>query len=285
MKPNRLALSLIALCVTACSNDDSEGSGKVEFSTWGEEYIEQGIPADDVEDGWSIRYRKFLVVIGSVRIADASGAVGSEMKTSKLFDMTKPGVKPVVTFDGVPAKAWTHVSYRVSPISGDSALAGASEADKQLMASGGFSIYVDAVATKAGATKTFSWGFRTDTLYDRCEGELGGKKTEGVVVTNGGTDQPQITVHGDHLFYDDLQAEEAKVRFQNIADADRDGDGTITLEELASVKLASLPSDKSKGSYGTGSATGINDLSTFVTALSRTLGHFRGEGECFASSR
>lgn len=40
---------------------------------------------------------------------------------------------------------------------------------------------------------------------------------------------------------------------------------------------------KEDGAYGTGAAANVNNLREFVTALSRTLGHFRGEGECFAS--
>jgi hypothetical protein len=54
------------------------------------------------------------------------------------------------------------------------------------------------------------------------------------------------------------------------------------MEELTRVKLAAIP--RENGPYGTGSAAGINDLGAFVTALSRTVGHFRGEGECFASA-
>ena len=70
----------------------------------------------------------------------------------------------------------------------------------------------------------------------------------------------------------------------NIANADADADGKITLEELAAVDLA----DKTKitaGTYGTGSASNINDLRAFVEALSRTVGHFRGEGECLARAK
>jgi len=49
----------------------------------------------------------------------------------------------------------------------------------------------------------------------------------------------------DHLYYDDLQAKDAQVRFGNIAAADADNDA----------------------------------------ALSPTIGHYRGEGECFASAQ
>ncbi len=142
---------------------------------------------------------------------------------------------------------------------------------------------MDAVATKGGVTKKYTWGFKTATSYRQCKARVGGKEVEGLVVTNGGTDNPQITIHGDHLYYDDLQDPDSKVRFDNIAAADGDNDGIITLEELSRVELAKIP--KEKGPYGTGSARGINDLEAFHTALSRTVGHWRGEGECFSSPR
>ncbi|WP_394848656.1 hypothetical protein LZC95_14505 [Pendulispora brunnea] len=276
----------LGLALAACSSSDSndnDGSGSVAFSTWGEDYIEKRIPSESVADGWTIHYNKFLVVIRNIKVADGGGAVGAEMKESKLFDMTTSGPKPIVTFANVAAKPWTHVSYEIAPAAADTVIGAGTDADKQLMVQSGYSVYVDAVATKDQVTKKYTWGFKTVTLYDRCKGELAGKDTDGVVVTNGGTDTPQLTIHGDHLYYDDLQSKDAKVRFGFMADADKDNDGIITLDELSKVKLASISTKDIP--YGTGSATGINDLGAFVTALSRTIGHFRGEGECFASAK
>ncbi|WP_394838133.1 hypothetical protein LVJ94_14585 [Pendulispora rubella] len=283
LKSAAIALGLVLAACSSSDDDKSDGSGRVSFTTWGEDYIEKEIPQADVTDGWTIHYNEFLVTIRNIKVADGAGAVGAEMKESKLFDMTTAGVKSVVTFANVAAKAWEHVSYEIAPATADTLIGAGTDADKQLMVQGGYSIYVDAVATKGAVTKKYTWGFKTVTLYDRCKGELSGKDTDGVVVTNGGTDEPQLTIHGDHLYYDDLQAKEAKVRFGNIADADKDNDGTITLDELSKVKLAAIP--KENGPYGTGSAAGINDLGAFVTGLSRTIGHFRGEGECFSSAK
>lgn len=283
MKTFVLVTGLALTSILAGCGDADEGAGSVAFSTWGEEYIEQEIPAADVEDAWTIRFDKFLVNIGRIGVAEEGGQKAAEMPGSFLFDHTKAGVKPLKTFESLPAKAFAHVSYEIAPVTTSTEAGDVSETDKSFMATNGYSIYVEASATKGSVSKKFVWGFTTATLYDRCKGELGGKETEGVVVTNGGTDQAEITIHGDHFFYDDLQASEAKVRFDNIASADADMDGAITMAELARVKLAAIP--KEKGTYGTGSASGIDDLATFVTALSRTIGHFRGEGECFASAK
>ena len=289
----RCALLLLAAALVACSSDgdSADGQGTVAFTTWGEEYIEQEIPPTSAEgkviiqDGWTIRYSKFLVVLSEVQVAEEDAAPVASLAAPILFDMHTPGVKAVTSFANLPGKPYAHVSYAIAPATPAVTLGtGATEADKAEMVTNGYSVFVDGVATKASISKKFTWGFKTNTLYERCKGELAGKETEGVVVTNGGTDEVQLTIHGDHFFYDDLQSSLAKVRFDNIAAADANADGAVTLEELAAVDLADTKKITA-GPYGTGSAAGINDLRAFVEALSRTVGHYRGEGECLARAR
>ncbi len=276
-------------CSDASTGTSADGQGTVTFTTYGEDFIEKEIGPGGTEDapvvdGWTITYEKFYVALGEVSIGDDGRPASYSMPNAKIFNMKMPGQKPVMTFANVPGKPYTHVSYAIAPATAAAELGeGATDADKQMMVSGGYSIYVEGKLTKDAVTKTFAWGFKTNTLYDRCKGELAGKETDGVVVTNGGTDAVELTMHGDHFFYDDLQAAEAKVRVGNIADADADNDGKVTLEELAAVQLAAIPKDK--GTYGVGSSANVNDLRSFVEALSRTVGHFRGEGECFAKAR
>lgn len=280
----RKLAAAVALLAFGCASA-SDGVGTARFTTWGEAYIEREIPSADVEDGWTVRYDRFLVVIADVSVGSKGAAPIARMARGKLFDMHAPGEKAVVELTGLPAKAHDHVSYAIAPATAETVIAdGATEADKQAMIAGGFSLYVEGKASKGTDTIAFAWGFRASTLYDHCVGEIAGKSTEGVVVTNGGTDTVQLTIHGDHLFYDDLQAKEAKLRFDTIARADASPkDGVVTLDELAAVTLATIP--KESGPYGTGSAAGIADLRQFVEALSRTVGHFRGEGECFSSPK
>src|SRR5690606_14184262 len=114
----------------------------------------------------------------------------------------------------------------------------------------GYSVYVEGSFSKAGVTKSFRWGFATNTAYDDCSAELSGKVADGVVVPEGGVDAVELTIHGDHFFYDDLQSPDAALRADHLADADADGDGEITLEELAQVELAAIPAEK--GPFGVG---------------------------------
>jgi hypothetical protein len=261
-------------------NEPSSGTGTVTFTTWGEPYIEQGIPTDAFADGWSARYTRFLVLLGDIRIADEEGEVAAEDPRFHLVDHVVPGVKRLGSFTELEAKAWTHVSYQTSPVSDRSTIlvgSGATEADADFMVANGCHAYVEGSITDGNVTKTFRWCLGVPTLLDGCEGEIDGKLTEGVVVTDGGEDQVELTIHGDHFFYDDLQAADASLRGQAIADADADADGEVTLDELAAVDLDDLPPD----TYGTGSATSVANLRDFMQFLSRTVGHYRGEGECF----
>jgi hypothetical protein len=150
--------------------------------------------------------------------------------------------------------------------------------DLKLMLDGGYSFYVEATATKGDVSKHFAWGFTIGTKYERCHSEQDGKDQLGVVVTNNSETELQLTTHGDHLYYDRLQASPdpaivTSLRFQALANADTDGDGEITLEELDAAPLDIRLYDPS-------GLKGITSQGAFVTSLARTIGHFRGEGEC-----
>lgn len=265
--------------VLACST----AQGQLTFSTWGEEYIEKGIPSSEFADGWGVTFDTFLVVLADVEVSDGT-STQAKMPKPKLFNHVVPGPKPVFSAGTLPAQAYTKVSFMLTPVTADTELGqGATEADKTLMTKGGYSVYVTGKAQKGAEQKRFAWGFSTKTLFGDCKVEESGKEVLGVVVTSGGTLDAELTIHGDHFFYDDLQSPDAKLRFQNLADADADKDGEVTLAELSAVKLARLP--KENGPYGTGSAADVTDLGAFVAGLSRTVGHFRGEGECISRAR
>lgn len=278
----KIATILTTAFFMGCGGEEAVGMGSAQFTTWGEEYIEKEIPATEFADGWTVKFTKFLVVISKVRVADSAGVVGAEMESAMLIDHHTPGVKPVITFENLAAKAWTDVSYSIPKATMSTELGeGATAADLTLMTSQGHTIYVEGSAEKGAEKKTFRWGFSVPTVYAKCKGDKDGRSINGVLVTNGGTDNVELTIHGDHFFYDDLQSPDASLRFDALASTDADADGEVTLAELTQKKLIDI--DPSSGGYGTGTLADVNDLGAFVTALSRTVGHFRGEGECIVA--
>ncbi|HVK67438.1 MAG TPA: hypothetical protein VM694_23290, partial [Polyangium sp.] len=189
-------LCLAAALLAGCGAEEPAGFGDVAITTWGEGYIEEEIPASAFEDGWSIKFSKFLIVLGGVRIADDTGAVGAELKTTRLVDHVTPGVKPLVTFTGLEAKPWTQVSFEVRPAATDTELGdGATAADLDAMKQGKYAVWAEGEATQGAVKKTFRWGFGVPTMYAECKGEKDGRETSGVLVTNGGVDNVELTIH------------------------------------------------------------------------------------------
>ncbi|MEW6431260.1 MAG: hypothetical protein AB1730_07095 [Myxococcota bacterium] len=276
----RLGWLMVLLLAAGCG----PGVGTLSVTTWGEAYIEDGIPVDSAQvtgfvDGWTVKYERFLVVLGEFSLAKKTGEQGPKQQAAGIVNLVKPGPVELFSWKDVPAAKWDRVSYGIGPAKSSATGIGAIDAsDVERMKTGGLAVYVEGSATKNGTSKRFAWGFANDTLYDECTNMDYG---DGVTIPTGGQEVVQLTIHGDHFFYDDLESPEAKLRFQALADADADADGAITLDELAAVQLTSLP----LGQYGTGSAGSVKSLKDFIGALVRTIGHYRGEGECVSKAR
>jgi hypothetical protein len=277
-----LALApLFALHLAACGSD--VGEGDVEFTVWGEEYIEEGIPEAEFEDGFSVRYDKFLIVLGDVEVAGGEGGAQT-IEGARLYDLTKPGPHEMGTLKGIREGAHREVSYRNPAADGDTERhRSATNAQLEAMRDGGLRLSVSGTAeSPEGDEFTFAWGFSGTVEYSDCVDVRGGQETHGIVVGDRTTEEHELTIHGDHLFYDDLASPDARLRFAALARADANADGEVTLEELDEVRLASLSSKD--GSYGVG-AFDIDDLGAFVRATTHTVGHFDGEGHCVARER
>lgn len=267
-------LALPLLVATACGDEEetaaeqcaASGAGELVVDVYGEEFIEEGIPAEELVDGWAITFDTFLIHLSDVGAARAGCGEGLEAPAGRVFDVAQGsgGTGAAVASGEVPAGTYNEVTYRIAP-AGAGAAAGNVTADQAtFMADNGYAVYVEGAAEKGGVRKTFRWGFATTTRYTACEGT-------GEVGAGGG--RTELTIHGDHLFYDDLFSEEPNVAFQLIADADADGDGEVTEAELRAKDITS------EERYQVGSED-IDNLYDYIAAQTRTLGHIDGEGHC-----
>lgn len=237
-----LALSFGAL--SACGDDDDdkvEGEGTVILKSWGEDYIEEGIPADEMDDGWAIEFERFALTYDEVSLAegvdiatpdavDISGASGSEEHGARGHEVTSATV---------PAGSYAGPGFAINKIE------------------------VVGSATKGDVTKTFEWTFGDATHYTDCDTTVEVKDGEESIF--------EITIHADHLFGDSLVSHEPELLFGPLADADADEDGEITQEELEAADI---------GAYDPGSEGGVENLWQFLSAQAQTLGHVDGEGHC-----
>lgn len=265
---------LLAMGGAACSS----GAGAIEVETWGEAYIEEGIPAAEFADGWSATFTKFLITLGAVVIADREGDEAARLSEQRVFDLTRPGPHLITRFEEVEAKRWDEVGIEQenasNAVAGHEAL---SAEDLALMNRDGLSLHVAGRAETGTVSKSFEWSFRGRVAFSACQAE---GENLGVLVLAGETATVQFTVHGDHLFYDSLKSD-AVLRFATLAAADTDRDGAVSLEELEAVDLTTLPADR----YETAGDGSITHLRGLVQAQALTLVHFQGEGHCRAAPR
>lgn len=185
----------------ACGDEANEGD--VTVTVYGEDFIELGIPAEEMADGWSVTFNRFEVTVDEVMVG------GVEMPAADPIDISADtgGAGHPIANAVVPAGTHTDSSFAITRVE----LSGS--------------------ASKEGMTKTFDWVFDQETHYSGCE-----TTTE---VSDGETATFQITVHADHFFYDSLVAEEPQVVFQALADADADEDDVITRAELEATDIGS----------------------------------------------
>jgi hypothetical protein len=239
MKRTLLTVLSGAIALSACGYDEKEaGSGTINVTAYGEEYIEEGIPASLLADGWSLQFDSFVVSVRDVVVGDAA------MSDPDDVDLSEPSEGEGQELGSVSVKAGSYTS-------GSYVIDG---------------LHVVGSATKGEETKTFDWTFDGAVQYSGC--------TNTTKVTDGGSATFQITVHADHFLYDSLVSEEPTASFQSFADADADGNGVITKEELSAKDI---------GSFDPGNDDEANDLWKWLVALSATVGHVDGEGHCSAA--
>lgn len=229
---------IVALVCAGC------GDGDWVVSTWGEAYIEQGIPAADFADGCAAVFDAFEVEITEAVLLDGNGDVVGVAPTGR-FALTEPGPQEVGAVT-VPASYYGTARFEIAPRGSDA-------------------VHAAGTLTCGAEAVTFDWSFDTDTIYV-CE-------PSDLTIPAGGEAGTELTVHGDHLFYDGLENDDAEVRGEAIVAADANEDGDVTLDELGAVPVADL-------GYAVGQYSEVTDLAAFVTFLTQTLGHVDGEGHC-----
>lgn len=232
-----LASSLTALVLLSACDSASDGESTLRFAAWGEDFIEQGIPADEFVDGWELTFDSFVVSIEGIE-ADGESLPGSF--DVELVEPTDGAGHELGTMV-LPSGGVPMVSWQITSVSARGA------------------------ATRDDVTKTFDWVFDVSPRYVECD--------TGTTLVDEETTDVFLTVHGDHLFFDDLDSSEPQVAFDLIADADADDDGAVSLDELRGQSL------DGQVRYQVGSRD-IDSLYGFIEAQALLVGHINGEGHC-----
>jgi hypothetical protein len=194
-----ITLITCALTLTGCdelSDVEDRGEGKLVTTLYGESFIEEGITAEEMADGWSVTFDRFIVTLGELRVGGTQDASVDPIDISQETSGEGQSISSVI----VPVGEYSDASFTITRI----AFSGS--------------------ASRGDLIKTFDWVFEQETHYSHCEAVTR--------VEQGETSTFQITIHADHFFYDSLVSETPQVVFQALADADLDGDGEITRAEL-----------------------------------------------------
>ncbi len=201
LSPCILLISMTTLLTQCGPSEAKDVTDGVSVYVFGEDFIESGIPAEEMADGWSVNFETFQVEVDQVTVADRTFDMPTSIELAKKSD----GAGHLLTSLDVPEGTHDASSYTLS------------------------NIRVRGTATRDNVTKNFDWTIDTTTRYTACE--------TSTAVTSSSPGTFQITVHADHFFYDSLVADDPEVVFQALADADADNDGTITREELEQAGL------------------------------------------------
>ncbi|RDV36458.1 hypothetical protein DV096_18565 [Bradymonadaceae bacterium TMQ3] len=202
-----LASLLLLPLAGACGESDAQspdGQGMLNIFVYGEDFVEEGIPADAMSDGWAIAFDRFQVEVTSVTVGAAN-----------FSDVTTIEIAPPTGGEG----------HQLGELSVD---AGTYESVDYALGT----IRVGGSAEKEGVTKTFDWTFEVPTTYGECHTT--------VTVAADQASRLELTIHADHLFYDSLVSEDPALVFDPLAAADTNEDGNISKEELEAALVGTL---------------------------------------------
>lgn len=283
-----VAVAFVAACGSNGNGSSAGGTGTVQIFVVAEDSIANGLQPgtelENVQDGWTITYSRYLVAVGNFRArrSDTGDTIGDP--TIYILDLkaapTSGFVATVLT--GVAAVRWDKFGYDIPNASaGARPLAPTRQADADFMIKNGYSVYYEGAGEKAGKKITFKWGFAAGTSFDDCASPDG---VAGFAVPSGGTVPVKPTLHGDHQYFDNVTqgVEITKRLAQWLEICDQNSNGDLTIEELAKCDVVSALPQPPYDLAAVKDQDGNGKLSVYdyVNTQMRTFGDYQGDGEC-----
>ncbi len=283
-----LATSMLLTGLAGCGDEGAGGDGNLSVRIQAEDTIPGGLQAGDgdesITDGFDVDFSRYVISIGMVSMSQLDGRNAQSSDAVAIADFTRLGssAPELTSFMGIPTGQYTELGFE-TPVPGSAAVnLNAEEADFDAMVSNGWSYLIDGTLTRVqdGAERRFVIEAAVPAVYTACAVE---DLEPGVNVGTGST--LEITMHGDHLFFNGFPEEEGNIARQaqwlwDVEDVDEDD--VITRVDLeAATDIGSLFPSPPAGTYElTGGPLPINSAWDFVRAQLATQGHIFGEGEC-----
>ena len=286
-----IALAVVAFVAACGSNGNGNsagGTGTVQIFVVPEDSIANGLvpgtELDNVQDGWTITYSRYLVAVGNFRArrSDTGDAIGDP--SFYILDLKAAPTSGYIVKEltGVAAVRWDKFGYDIpNAPAGAKPLAPTSQADADFMIKNGYSVYYEGAGEKAGKKITFKWGFAAGTSFDDCASPDG---VAGFAVPSGGTVPVKPTLHGDHQYFDNVtQGVEITRRLAQWLDTcDRDHNLELTIDELKKCDVVTALPQPPYDLTSVKDQDGNGKLSVYdyVNTQMRTFGDYQGDGEC-----
>ncbi len=302
------------------SPSTSAGNADLSILLEVEDTIVDGVAAgdgdEDIADGWSVSFDRYLAAIGDVQLSgipDASAqASDTQVFVVDLTQVSQAGL-PLWSIDELASGDW-NIEYRTPGASGNDVQAHSSvetadftemqDDDLTYLIEGSMSQSNGESCPPAGlipngievasngnqnadgddcydnATISFRLGVPAATTFGPCEAEEDAEP--GFNMPASGSQSVALTIHGDHIFFNGFpEGDEGGITrlAQWLADCDLNLDGEVTQAELEQIAPADLAELDDRYQFG-GATITLNTMWDYVIAQLRTQGHFQGEGEC-----
>lgn len=309
-----VGLVMLSLATLGCGDDETTGDpGSLSVLAEAEDTIIEGIDAgegdENIKDGWSVGFDKFIVAIGDVELHQSSGTAGDERIFAVDLTAIPAAGLELWTLKDLEAGRWDF-SFKTPGAAAAERHETVSEADFEALRAGNLTYWIEGTLTKDGgkscppgsladvpaaaeplgnnaggddcydnATIAFALGVEAATVFGPCEID----SVPGVSIPAGGTQTVATTIHGDHLFFNGFpEGDEGGTSrlAQWLADSDLNLDGEVTKQELEAIAPSDLAELDERYQLGGSPISPLETMWDYVRAQLKTQGHFQGEGEC-----
>lgn len=315
LNPTVLACCLGALGCLSCGEDGGSGQpATVSLLLEAEDVVIEGLAAgdglEDIRDGWTVEFSKYLMSIGEVELRSVGDSADHEDHSIYAVDLKRIPQGGLVLWTLEDVREGQYELYYATGEAGAERHTSLSEEDFMSLSEQGDGVWVTGALSKAGGVscppaslsevgeglETTSENGAGDPCYlnENIEFEFraevpahyGPCSIDGlsaVAVASGADVSVALTIHGDHLFFNGFpEGGEGGVRrlAQWMADCDLNVDGEVTMDELSKISPADLSEFDERFQLGGAPITPLDNMVTYLKAQVMTQGHFQGEGEC-----
>jgi hypothetical protein len=207
-----------------------------------------GALSSPTADGWDISFERVLVSLGRVSLDGDDCSVYSEARYGRVLDLLGAPDRQKISESYALGKC--DFGFAIGNATSDSLMGvGATKDDLAFLRTAGsdryesdrgISLFVAGQAQKGDEKLSFAWAFRGRARYRECQSSVNGATQGGLSLAEDGDITANVTLHAEALFAEDPSAPDSVLRFDAIASADAlgNGDGEVTLDELALVPLS-----------------------------------------------